>query len=120
MAASNLPQPIYMSEKRRNAMDSLPGLTMGRQMAADGHDLRWIANGSRASQQTKMVPAKSAAVGMEQPSKGSLKTVPSPNTSEVDGFAVRTACGKQPEGGVPHRCWPRRRAAFFAILTWPL
>jgi hypothetical protein len=59
--------------------------------------LRRVAKRNSAPDQAKVVSAKSASIGLKQPSKGSLKTVPRPHASEVDGFAVRTTGGKEAE-----------------------
>jgi len=78
--------------------------------------LRRVADGSGAPDQAKVVSAQSAPVGLEQPSKGSLKTVLQPYNSEIDGFAVRAATGEEPEDSAHHDSCTSALAALEGIV----
>jgi hypothetical protein len=56
-----------------------------------------IADRGDAPDQAEVVPAQTTSIWLNQPLKGSLKSVPRPDGSEVDGLAVRAAIGEEPE-----------------------
>ena len=59
--------------------------------------LRRVAHGNSTPDEAKVVSAERAPIGLKKPSKGFLETVPRPHAPEVDGFAVRTTGGKEPD-----------------------
>jgi hypothetical protein len=67
--------------------------------------LRRIADRGEAPDQAKVVPAQAAPIRLNQPLKGSLKSVPRPDGSEVDGLAVRAASGEEPDRRPHHELW---------------
>jgi hypothetical protein len=77
---------------------------------------RCVAKGNRAPKQAKVVAAKAAPVGMKQPSKSSLKTVPRGYASEIDGFAMRAATGEESDGWTPHKPGTSALAALDGIV----
>jgi hypothetical protein len=64
-----------------------------------------------------MPAAQTAPVGLKQPLKGSLKSVPRSHRSEIDRFAARTATGEKPEDS-HHDHWASGLTAWDGISEY--
>jgi hypothetical protein len=58
------------------------------------------------SEQEKVVTAKITAAGLEKPKESRLHSIADAYPSEIDGSAVRAACGEEPYGGANHELAP--------------
>jgi hypothetical protein len=64
--------------------------------------LRHAPNGNLPSEQEKAVTVKRTPVRLKKPLEGRLNGVSGADTSKIDGSAMGTARGEQPEFGVDH------------------
>jgi hypothetical protein len=59
-------------------------------------------DGSLPSEQEKVVAAKRAVVGLKKPLQSRLQGIAGAYAPEIDGSAMRAACGEQPYSGADH------------------
>ena len=77
-----------------------------KQRGARLESLSRVSRGVLAPDQTEVTPAQTTPVGLNEPVERSFESVLRSDGSEIDGFAARTATGKEPpEDRVGHDHW---------------
>jgi len=80
----------------------------------NGRLLRRVPDGRLPSEQEKVVTAKSAPTGLKEPLESRLDGISGAYASELDGSAMRAACGKEPYWGADHELTSAFTAPFAA------